>query len=60
MFNAFRKGVKNEGNIWPEHLIIFRDGVSEGELHSVVDQEFAQVKGNCQLSEQLHCDSHLT
>lgn len=44
MFNQHRKSV-GEGNAWPDHLIIFRDGVSEGELHSVVDKEFSQVKG---------------
>ncbi|KLO14205.1 Piwi-domain-containing protein [Schizopora paradoxa] len=44
VFNSYRKAIK-EGDIWPEHLIIFRDGVSEGELHSVVDREFSQVKG---------------
>ncbi len=45
MFRSYRD-LKGEGNkCWPEHLIIFRDGVSEGELQTVVEKEFAQVKG---------------
>jgi len=43
MFNLYRTAIR-ETNSWPEHLIIFRDGVSEGELHSVVEKEFSQVK----------------
>jgi len=44
MFRSYRD-LKGEGNkCWPEHLIIFRDGVSEGELQTVVEKEFAQVK----------------
>ncbi len=45
LFNSYRKHVLKEDDVWPEHLIIFRDGVSEGEINSVVEREFSQVKG---------------
>ncbi|KLO09063.1 Piwi-domain-containing protein [Schizopora paradoxa] len=28
----------------PDHIVIFRDGVSEGELQTVVNEEFSQIK----------------
>lgn len=43
MFNAYHVHFKNQ-NVWPERLIIFRDGVSEGELSQVVEKEYSQIK----------------
>ena len=44
-FQQFHAYIKVGPNVWPERIIVFRDGVSEGELHKVVEHEFAQVKG---------------
>ena len=44
-FREVHERIKVGPNVWPDQIIIFRDGVSEGELHKVVEHEFAQVKG---------------
>uniref|UniRef100_A0A7I4XZM4 Piwi domain-containing protein n=1 Tax=Haemonchus contortus TaxID=6289 RepID=A0A7I4XZM4_HAECO len=39
--------LKNRG-VWPEHVIITRDGVSEGQYRMVIDEELFAIKEACE------------
>jgi len=43
VFEEYSKYI-GKGKSWPEQLIIFRDGLSEGELHKVAENEMSQIK----------------
>ena len=44
MFNKYRT-YKKDQLVWPEQLIFYRDGVSEGEIQRVVENEISQIRG---------------
>lgn len=44
MFNKYR-AFKRDQLMWPEQLIFYRDGVSEGEIQRVVESEISQIRG---------------
>ncbi|KAH8117266.1 Piwi-domain-containing protein [Phellopilus nigrolimitatus] len=48
MFNKYRSFVARRSRpglvpLWPERLVFYRDGVSEGEIQQVVEQEIKQI-----------------
>lgn len=52
-FYQYRQHVSNSKRVqvplWPERIIFFRDGVSEGEIETVMNYEIAKVEGKSML-----------
>jgi len=47
MFNGYQLGVKKR-DIWPQRVLFFRDGVSEGEYAQVMEQEYTAIQQACE------------
>lgn len=46
--SRLRVWAKNNRNAYPENIIVYRDGVSEGQYDKVIDEELPLLKNACQ------------
>jgi len=47
MYAKYRKNIEKKANVFPKRIIFYRDGVSEGQFKTVIEEEVPRIKAAC-------------